>query len=172
MATALSVAVRYFETPLGTMVAVAEGSYLRRLKYADRVDDLDAQGEEEQESPVLKMVEDECRQYFAGQLLAFKTPWLLQGTAFQNEVWEVLKTVPYGQTRSYLQMAVSCGHPRACRAVAAAHAANPISLMIPCHRVINSQGGISGYAGGVERKKWLLAHEQQVIASRRCHGKD
>ncbi|MCB1636104.1 MAG: methylated-DNA--[protein]-cysteine S-methyltransferase, partial [Xanthomonadales bacterium] len=89
------------------------------------------------------------------------------GTAFQREVWSALRQIPRGETRSYAQLATTIGRPSAVRAVAAANGANPISLIVPCHRVIGSDGSLTGYAGGLARKGWLLRHEAATAASGR-----
>lgn len=104
--------------------------------------------------------------YFLGQLTTFDLPLALRGTDFQARVWQALRTIPYGQTRSYREIAVAIGAPSAVRAVGAANGRNPISLVIPCHRVIGSDGRLTGYAGGIGRKHWLLRHEQTVSGER------
>jgi methylated-DNA-[protein]-cysteine S-methyltransferase len=100
--------------------------------------------------------------YFEGELGALgELPLDARGTAFQQSVWEALRHIPIGETRSYGELARALGNPRAVRAVARANALNPIALAIPCHRVIGSDGELTGYAGGLPRKKWLLEHEQR-----------
>lgn len=98
--------------------------------------------------------------YFAGRLREFDLKLDLQGTPFQLSVWEQLKSIPYGQTVSYLDIANQLNSPRSTRAVGHANGKNPVSIIIPCHRVIGSSGSLTGYAGGIWRKKWLLEHEQ------------
>ena len=98
--------------------------------------------------------------YFAGDLAAIDTlPVATAGTEFQRTVWKMLRTIPCGQIMTYGQMAAQLGNPGASRAVGLANGSNPISVVVPCHRVIGSNGTLTGYAGGVERKKWLLVHE-------------
>jgi AraC family transcriptional regulator of adaptative response/methylated-DNA-[protein]-cysteine methyltransferase len=103
----------------------------------------------------------ELKAYFAGSLRQFKTPIILIGTPFQQVVWKAVQEIPYGQTRSYADIARAIGKPKAVRAVGTAIGANPIWVIVPCHRVIQSNGGLGGYAGGLERKRWLLEHERR-----------
>ncbi|WP_083941921.1 methylated-DNA--[protein]-cysteine S-methyltransferase [Salinicola socius] len=98
--------------------------------------------------------------YFSGELTAFDLPMTPRGTDFQTMVWRALRTIPYGQTCSYREIAIAIGTPLAVRAVGAANGRNPLSLIVPCHRVIGSNGKLTGYAGGIERKRWLLQHER------------
>ena len=98
-------------------------------------------------------------EYFAGGRREFDLPLRLQGTDFQRRVWQVLTEIPYGETRSYRELAKRIDNPRGFRAVGLANGRNPISILVPCHRVIGADGSLTGYGGGVERKRWLLAHE-------------
>lgn len=111
-------------------------------------------------SPVLAQAAAQLAEYFAGQRQSFTVPLAPRGTPFQQEVWRALCAIPYGQTRSYGQLAAALGRPSAARAVGGACRRNPIWLMIPCHRVVGASGSLTGYAGGLERKKALLALEQ------------
>lgn len=111
-------------------------------------------------SPVLAQAAAQLAEYFAGQRQSFTIPLAPRGTPFQQEVWRALCAIPYGQTRSYGQLAAALGRPSAARAVGGACRRNPIWLMIPCHRVVGASGSLTGYAGGLERKKALLALEQ------------
>lgn len=104
-------------------------------------------------------------EYFAGERTRFDLPLDLRGTEFQKRVWESLATIPFGQTVSYAEQAERIGRPSAVRAVAAANGKNPVSIVLPCHRVIGSDGSLTGYAGGLDTKRWLLAHEgSQAVA--------
>ncbi len=102
--------------------------------------------------------------YFDGTLQDFSLPLFTPGTPFQQEVWQQLSTIPYGQTRSYKEQAEILGNPKAIRAVATANGMNRLAIIIPCHRVIGADGGLVGYAGGLARKKWLLDHETGVAS--------
>ena len=102
-------------------------------------------------------------QYFAGARCAFDLLLDLEGTSFQRQVWEQLMMIPYGHTASYQEVAQAIGKPRAVRAVGAANGQNPISILVPCHRVIGSDGSLTGYGGGLWRKEWLLRHEGSLL---------
>ena len=105
-------------------------------------------------------VTSKFRRYFSGELTALDDIDLaVHGTVFQNEVWAALREIPFGQTWSYGQLARHIGRPKAVRAVGAANGANPVSIVVPCHRVIGANGTMTGYGGGLDRKRWLLAHE-------------
>lgn len=160
----------WLDTPLGPMLAIADEKLLYLLEFVER------RGlEREIERLRLKMqcaiipgssepirsIEDELKLYFEGKLREFNTPVRLLGTKFQQQTWQELQKIPYGETRSYYQIAVALGKPTAFRAVAQANGANQLAIMIPCHRVINANGELGGYGGGIMRKKWLLAHEKK-----------
>ena len=115
---------------------------------------------EKKAHPILEQVEAQLHAYFAKQIDAFSLPLDFAGTEFQKKVWEALLTIPYGQTRSYQQIAVMIGHPKAVRAVGAANGKNPISIVVPCHRVIGANGKLTGFAGGLSVKKYLLDIER------------
>jgi methylated-DNA-[protein]-cysteine S-methyltransferase len=113
-------------------------------------------------------VRDQLEAYFAGETTEFDVPLDLDGaTAFRRSVWSALLEIPYGATVTYGELAVRLGVPRAARAVGAANGSNPISIIVPCHRVIGSAGSLTGYAGGLERKRYLLRHEAEVAARSR-----
>ena len=158
------------DTPLGPMLAVADERSLYLLEFTDR------QGLEREleqlrattgaaivpgRAEPLHAVEREVAQYFAGALREFRTPTALLGSPFQRSVWEVLRRVPYGETRSYADVAAETGRPSAARAVAAANSANVLALVVPCHRVVGADGAPRGYGGGRTRKVWLLEHENR-----------
>lgn len=105
----------------------------------------------------------ELVEYFAGRRTGFGVPVAPAGTAFQHRVWSELIQIPFGETRGYAQVAGSLGRPTAVRAVARTNALNPIALLIPCHRVIGSDGSLTGYAGGLDRKRWLIDFERSVV---------
>jgi methylated-DNA-[protein]-cysteine S-methyltransferase len=113
------------------------------------------------------MLAEACRQlteYFEGRRTAFDFPLRPRGTPFQQAVWEALRAIPAGETRSYAEIARAVGRPSAVRAVGAANGANPIAIVVPCHRVIGSSGELTGYAGGLPMKRWLLAFEGRLTA--------
>ncbi len=109
--------------------------------------------------PVLQLAETQLNEYFAGQRQTFDLPLQPEGTPFQQEVWQALAEIPYGETRSYRDIATRIGRPKAVRAVGAANGRNPLSIIIPCHRVIGANGSLTGFAGGLEVKQRLLKIE-------------
>ncbi len=146
-------------TPLGQMIAIADTEALHFLNFADCRNLPDVQTH--QETPPIISIKKELIQYFNGSLKEFKTPLFFQGTPFQKSVWKELKKIPYGQTRSYADIAESLGKPTAFRAAALANGANRLLIVIPCHRVINKNGNLGGFSSGLWRKKWLLDHEKE-----------
>ncbi len=112
-----------------------------------------------EEPAPLQQAADELRRYFAGERVRFSCPLDLYGTPFQLSVWQALQDIPYGETRSYGQIAQLVGRPNASRAVGAANGANPVAIIVPCHRVVGSNGALTGYGGGVPTKAWLLSLE-------------
>lgn len=108
---------------------------------------------------------ESLERYFAGELSALEgLPVMLEGTPFQRQVWEALRTIPCGQTRSYGELARQIGRPTAVRAVGLANGQNPVAVVVPCHRVIGADGSLTGYGGGIERKQWLLNHERRAAS--------
>lgn len=140
-------------TPLGTMIATGDESYIYSLEFSDKI--IQNTGV----TPALQKLEHELGQYFNNQLTHFTSKLNPEGTAFQKTVWQALANIPYGQTRSYKQIATQISQEKAFRAVANANARNPILILIPCHRVIAHNGQLAGFAAGVEKKEWLLKHE-------------
>ena len=104
---------------------------------------------------------EQLGEYFAGNRESFDLPLVLNGTPFQLSVWRQLQTIPYGKTISYLELAQGIGNPKAVRAVGLANGSNPIPIIVPCHRVIGSDGSLTGFGGGLPRKQWLLDHERE-----------
>ncbi len=113
---------------------------------------------------VLDKTEKQLKEYFAGSRTTFDLPLEPSGTDFQLSVWELLRKIPYGVTTSYGELARRLGEPKASRAVGAANGANPIPIIVPCHRVVGSKGELTGFGGGIERKRWLLEHEGALMA--------
>lgn len=144
-----------WRSPLGPILLEEDGGAVTGLRFCGQ--EVPAQGPV---SPVLAQAAAQLAEYFAGQRQSFTIPLAPRGTPFQQEVWRALCAIPYGQTRSYGQLAAALGRPSAARAVGGACRCNPIWLMIPCHRVVGASGSLTGYAGGLERKKALLALEQ------------
>lgn len=159
----------WLDTPLGPMIAIADEEALYLLEFVDRRG-LEREIErlrQRTKSAIIpgktqpvESIERELQAYFEGQLTEFKTQLHFLGSPFQKKVWEALRQIPPGETRSYTELATSIGNPVACRTVANANGANQIAIVIPCHRVINSDGELGGYGGGIARKQWLIKHEK------------
>jgi len=157
------------ETPLGLMVAIADDEELYLLEFVDgRSVEREVEGLTKKlkaviipgENRIIKKIMRELTRYFAGEQWVFETPLHLSGTPFQKLVWKELIKIPPGETQSYANIAKSIHKPTAFRAVAGANAANQLAIVIPCHRVINTNGDLGGYAGGITRKQWMLDHER------------
>ena len=115
--------------------------------------------------PILREAERQLDEYFAGTRTHFDLPLDARGSEFEKKVWRALEKIPYGKTRSYLDLAKAIGSPKACRAVGAANSRNPLPIVVPCHRVIGANGKLTGFAGGLERKATLLTHEARAAAA-------
>lgn len=147
----------YLDTPLGRMLLVQRGERLTQAEF----DALPPREGTEQVTPLLARAKSQLTQYFQGRRKAFSLPLAPQGTPFQQRVWKALGEIPYGQTRSYGEIARQVGSPRGARAVGMANHRNPIAVLIPCHRVVGQKGKLVGYAGGLWRKEKLLALESE-----------
>lgn len=143
------------QTPLGLMLAKATDVGLFYLDFTDEKDDIIIS-----KNHILELLEIELSEYFSKKRKSFDIPILLEGTSFQKEVWNTLLKIEYGKTISYQEEAFMMQRPKACRAVANANGKNPISIIVPCHRVIAKTGSIGGYTGGVWRKEFLLELER------------
>lgn len=160
-------------TPLGPMFACATEKGICLLEFTDRRM-LETQLKRIRSrfkaeivtglSPWFAVLDDQLKAYFEGKRTHFDIPLDLPGTDFQRQVWDALRTIPCGKTRSYQEQARVIGRPMAVRAVAHANGDNPISIIVPCHRVIGADGNLTGYGGGIWRKQWLLKHEQYLDA--------
>ena len=148
----------FFDAPTGVLYLAEKNGAVTHLAFSEEELPFDR---EEKETPLLRKGREEIEEYFSGSRKTFELPLAPQGTAFQTVVWEQLLRIPYGETRSYKQVAEAIGCPNACRAVGMANNRNPIALIIPCHRVIGANGELVGYGGGIEIKKYLLALEKQ-----------
>jgi methylated-DNA-[protein]-cysteine S-methyltransferase len=151
----------YLESPVGPLLLCCDGAVLTGL-YMDTpslpLRDSGNWMEDASADPLPQAVR-QLREYFAGTRREFDLPLRLEGTSFQQRVWRSLREIRYGETWSYGQLAKRIGNPNASRAVGLANGRNPISILVPCHRVIGADGSLTGYGGGLERKRWLLAHE-------------
>jgi methylated-DNA-[protein]-cysteine S-methyltransferase len=148
-------------SPVGELTLVASDAGLVAILWENDTPDRVRLGEmtRDDEDPILAAAEQQLHAYFAGTLTRFTVPLDFQGTDFQKSVWGALLTIPFGETRSYGEIARQIGRPSASRAVGAANGRNPISIIAPCHRVIGSNGALTGFAGGLEAKAFLLAIE-------------
>jgi len=158
-----------FKTPLGSMIACAMKKGICLLEFThgniseNEINDLSERLDaviEPGDNPLLEQAEEEILEYFNGTRKHFTVSLHIQGTEFQKAVWKILQDIPYGETRSYKQQAGILGKPEAIRAVAAANGTNKVAIIIPCHRVIGEDGSLTGYAGGLAKKRWLLDHER------------
>ncbi len=160
---------KWIDTVLGPMVAIGDDEMLYLLEFVTRKGLEREVGRLRQrgfaitpgDSWSLQSIESELAAYFGGQLTHFQTPYSVFGSDFQQQVWSALCQIPYGETRSYRDQAFSIHKPTAYRAVANANGANQLALIIPCHRIISSDGSLGGYGGGIAVKQWLLEHEQR-----------
>jgi methylated-DNA-[protein]-cysteine S-methyltransferase len=155
------------DSPLGTLTlvntdGVLSGLYMDAHQRGPRVETLGPRARSGFETAV-----EQLGEYFAGQRIRFTLPIAPAGTEFQRRVWDLLTAIPYGETRTYAQLAGAIGNSAAIRAVGAANARNPISVVVPCHRVVGSAGSLTGYAGGLARKQFLLDLERSTSAARR-----
>ena len=153
---------QFFSSPIGTLRLVSNGSHLSRIELAGRHrlqgDDL------ETDDAVLSRCSAQLEEYFDGARRAFDLPLAAVGTDFQRAVWRALGDIPYGTSRSYREIARTLGKPAAVRAVGAANGANPLPIVVPCHRVVGSDGRLTGYAGGLDAKRLLLELEGVLAA--------
>lgn len=154
------------ESPLGELVAVAEGEALVGLYFADRRHAPGPEALGERTSGGFAETERQLREYFAGDRTTFELAMAPRGGDFQLRVWEALRRIPYGETRSYGDLASELGCPGAAQAVGSANGRNPLSVVVPCHRVVGADGALTGYAGGLERKRRLLDLERAGSAPR------
>ncbi len=150
--------IAYTNSPIGLLRLTATPTHLLRIEFVEAIN---PPPEEPTENPIIQTALTQLSEYFKGERQTFSVPFQLQGTPFQQRVWQGLLTIPYGQTLSYGELAQRIGAPRAYRAVGNANRLNPIPIIVPCHRVIQANGQLGGYASGVHIKQFLLTLEQQ-----------
>jgi len=148
--------VYYYKLPIGKIGIAEERDAITDIFFGGNLGTLNV---EEKETPLIQEAAKQLEDYFAGERKDFDLPLAPKGTPFQLKVWQALTTIPYGETRSYKQIAEQIGNSRACRAVGLANNRNPIAIVVPCHRVIGANGKLVGYGGGLEVKKYLLELE-------------
>ncbi|ELV8624346.1 methylated-DNA--[protein]-cysteine S-methyltransferase [Vibrio cidicii] len=146
-------------SPLGEMTLQANDEGILGIWFTTQTTLPDDLGQENANHSVLSLALTQLDEYFSGKRTQFDLPIAAKGTAFQMQVWQALTTIPYGETWSYQELANAVGNPKAVRAVGLANGKNPVSIVVPCHRVIGKNGKLTGYAGGIERKRWLLEKE-------------
>ncbi|MDR2157421.1 MAG: methylated-DNA--[protein]-cysteine S-methyltransferase [Clostridiales Family XIII bacterium] len=151
-----------YETPFGGVLIASEGDFITRIAFVAQPVRTQADAPSELTDEAAKQM----REYFSGERKGFDLPLNPQGTAFQRRVWDCLIKIPYGQTRSYKEVAADAGNPNACRAVGMANNRNPLPIVIPCHRVVGADGALTGYAFGLQMKRRLLELEQSGTESR------
>jgi methylated-DNA-[protein]-cysteine S-methyltransferase len=157
-----------FDTPLGPMVAVAEGASLVAIDFADAkyAPAIDAAWTEDPAWPPLRECSAQLGEYFAGERGRFDLPLAPLGTPFQQRIWREIAAIPYGETIAYAELARRAGAPASARAAGAATGRNPLAIVVPCHRVVAAGGSLTGYAGGLARKAYLLGLEGAAFAAR------
>jgi methylated-DNA-[protein]-cysteine S-methyltransferase len=153
------------DSPLGALLVTGDGTAITGLFLPSGARPVRPQPKWQRDDPAFAEVARQLSEYFAGSRRAFELPLRPRGSAFQHLVWQTLRTIPYAQTTSYGAIAVELGQPGAARAVGLANARNPISIVVPCHRVVGANGSLTGYGGGLPAKRWLLGHELQHAES-------
>ena len=155
------------ESPIGELLLLGDGEAVTGLHMQAGPSAIALPAEARADPAALRRARSELDEYFRGERLSFDLPLAPTGTPFQLRVWAALLAIPFGQTASYGEIARRIGRPAGARAVGLANGKNPIAVIVPCHRVIGASGDLTGYGGGLERKRWLLAHES---AQRRLPG--
>lgn len=145
-------------TPIGDMFATSENGVLTSVKFTQHMT-----ANDNAKCEVLELLRTELQDYFAGKLFEFKSKFMPRAAKFNNQVWDEVTKTPFGTTRSYSDIALALGNPKAVRAVGNANATNCCLIIMPCHRIIAKSGSLSGFAAGTHRKEWLLAHERRVL---------
>jgi methylated-DNA-[protein]-cysteine S-methyltransferase len=154
----------HLETPIGRLEIRSVNAGILSVNFVERPGGGRRKRPEAHGRPaVLEACLSQLGEYFRGERTSFDLPLRLEGTDFQRRVWSALVRIPYGRTTTYLDLAAAVGNVRATRAVGGANHRNPVSIIVPCHRVIGSDGGLTGYGGGLWRKEWLLDHERKHL---------
>lgn len=155
---------RRIDSPIGPLMLAADDAGLRHIEFRDNRHPADRAHWHGGEHPVLQAAATQLREYFDGQRRDFELPLAPQGTEFQLQVWHELARIPFGETISYAQLARRIGNPSGTRAVGAANGRNPLPIVLPCHRVIGADGGLTGFGGGLPTKEFLLRLEGALPA--------
>ena len=166
----------YVDSPIGRLMLTSDGAALTGLYmnlYRNKPSKLPGLGDDWIQNATIDPLPAAARQlkeYFAGKRREFDLPLRMEGTEFQQRVWRELTKIPFGETRSYGQLAKRLNNPNGSRAVGLANGRNPIAIIVPCHRVIGADGSLTGFGGGLDRKEWLLTHEGQPVTSELAFG--
>ena len=150
-------------SPIGPIRIVANNHAITGIYLQNHANAPELESRADSRDSLLREASSQLRAYFAGERQCFDLPLAAAGTEFQQEVWSALAAIPFGETRSYAEIAGQLGRPSASRAVGAANGRNPLSIVVPCHRVVGADGSLTGYAGGLAAKRWLLAHEGRLV---------
>lgn len=153
-----------FVSPVGPLLLAGDADGLRRVSFESSKHAAPPQADWRQDKAPFAEVIRQLQAYFRGELREFDVPLAMEGTEFQLRVWNALRGIPYGETISYLQLAERIGNPKAVRAVGLANGSNPIPIIVPCHRVIGSDGSLTGFGGGISTKKKLLELESRQLS--------
>lgn len=146
----------FLNSQIGTLFLEEENNFLTQISFKKITGT-------EKETPILQEAKQQLSEYFEGKRTSFDLPLKFHGTDFQKKCWQALQKIPFGETKSYQEQAQLTGNIKAVRAVGGANNKNPIPIIVPCHRVIGKNGSLVGYAGGIEKKKWLLEHEKKNV---------
>lgn len=162
----MSLALSAIDSPVGELQIVATNDALLAVLWPDEREDRVTFDDDltPGSNLVTRATTTQLDEYFSGVRRNFDLPLDLRGTEFQQQVWRSLPEIPYGETSTYAKQAAAIGRPRAIRAVGSANGRNPLSIVLPCHRIVASNGSLAGFAGGLETKRWLLDHEAAVAA--------
>ncbi len=158
--------VSYFDSPIGSIELHANDKGLMQAMFAEGEKKKAPKLMATSTNTILEQAQDELKAYFKGEVKKFNTPIAIEGSEFEMKVWQYLPNVAYGYTQSYLAMSEALGNAKAIRAVATANGRNKINIILPCHRIIGSNGALVGYAGDLWRKEWLLKHELRFSGKR------
>ncbi|MFW5998265.1 MAG: methylated-DNA--[protein]-cysteine S-methyltransferase [Halanaerobiaceae bacterium] len=159
----------YYPSPIGILKISFTAKEVREIKFVKEINEIDEDCcngiffKNQKVRDLYNLIYDQLNDYFIGKRKSFNLPCNPEGTDFEKQVWSYIENIPYGEISTYKEVAQAIGHPEAARAVGNAARKNPLIIIIPCHRVVSSTGEISGYIGGVRRKKWLLKHEYKYI---------
>lgn len=155
--------VAYMKSPLGLLRLVGDGTALFSVTMTEQRHAAPAEAGWQTDDSAFEQARRQLGDYFAGRRRTFDLALAPSGTAFQKRVWSALTDIPFGRTENYGELARRIGSPKAARAVGLANGRNPLPIIVPCHRVIGADGSLTGYGGGIERKRWLLQHEGHVV---------